>query len=134
VIGVIATDLLVGVAIGIVVELVIHLINGVTFNNLFKMHFDINQKNANTIYITIDGAAIFSNLMALKEALAGLEKNKTIVFQLNDAYLLDHSVMSFFHDFQHDYEATGGLCEFLGLEYHEPFSDHHLAARKVKPS
>ena len=64
--------------------------------------------------------------------MAGLEKGKTIVFQLNDAYLLDHSVMGFFHDFQHDYEATDGLCEFWGLEYHEPFSDHHLAARRVK--
>jgi len=134
VIGVIATDLLVGVAIGIVAELIIHLINGVTFNNLFKMHFDINQKNADTIYVNIDGAAVFSNLMALKEALATVEAGKTIVFQLNDAYLLDHSVMGFFHDFQHDYEAQGGKCEFSGLEYHEPFSDHHLAARRVKLS
>ena len=131
-IGVIATDLLVGVAIGIVVELVIHLMHGVTFNNLFKMHFEINEKNAGVIYVNIDGAAVFSNLMALKEAVASLEKGKTIVFQLNDAYLLDHSVMGFFHDFQHDYEATGGFCEFSGLEYHEPFSDHHLAARRVK--
>jgi len=134
VIGVIATDLLVGVAIGIVAELIIHLINGVTFNNLFKMHFDIKQHNADTIYVNIDGAAVFSNLMALKEALATIEAGKTVVFQLNDAYLLDHSVMGFFHDFQHDYEATGGHCEFSGLEYHEPFSDHHLAARRVKLS
>jgi MFS superfamily sulfate permease-like transporter len=134
VIGVIATDLLVGVAIGIVVKLTIHLMRGVTLNNLFKIHFDINEKNGDTLYINIEGAAVFSNLMALKDALAGLEKGKIVVFQLNDAYLLDHTVMEFFHDFQHDYEASGGHCEFLGLEYHEPFSEHPLAARRMKPN
>jgi MFS superfamily sulfate permease-like transporter len=133
-IGVIATDLLVGVAIGIFVELVIHLLHGVTFKNLFKMHFDINQTDADVIYVNIEGAAVFSNIMALKDALAGLESGKTVVFQLNDAYLLDHTVMGFFHDFQHKYEATGGYCEFLGLEYHEPFSEHPLAARRMKPN
>ncbi|MDP3010155.1 MAG: SulP family inorganic anion transporter [Methylococcales bacterium] len=131
VIGVIATDLLVGVAIGILVKLTIHLIRGVNFSNLFKIHFSVEQK-ADTIFIEISGAAVFSNFMALKDALAKLENGKTIVFQLNDTYLLDHTVMEFFHDFQHAYEAQGGKCEFLGMEYHESFSEHPLAARRVK--
>ena len=130
VVGVIATDLLVGVAIGILVKLTIHLIRGVNFGNLFKINFSIEQK-ANTVFIEISGAAVFSNFMALKDALAKLENGKTIIFQLNDAYLLDHTVMEFFHDFQHDYEAQGGKCEFLGMEYHETFSDHPLAARRM---
>jgi len=131
VIGVIATDLLVGVAIGILVKLTIHLIRGVNFSNLFKIHFSVEQK-ADTIFIEISGAAVFSNFMALKDALAKLENGKTIVFQLNDTYLLDHTVMEFFHDFQHAYEAQGGKCEFLGMEYHESFSEHPLAARRMK--
>lgn len=131
VIGVIATDLLVGVAIGILVKLSIHLMRGVNFSNLFKINFSVEQK-ANTVFIEISGAAVFSNFMALKDALAKLEKGKTIVFQLNDAYLIDHSVMEFFHDFQHAYEGQGGKCEFLGMEYHETFSEHPLAARRMK--
>lgn len=131
VLGVIATDLLVGVAIGILVKLTIHLIRGVNFSNLFKIHFSVEQK-ADTIFIEISGAAVFSNFMALKDALAKLENGKTIVFQLNDTYLLDHTVMEFFHDFQHAYEAQGGKCEFLGMEYHESFSEHPLAARRMK--
>jgi len=46
--------------------------------------------------------------------------------------LIDHSVMEFFHDFQHAYEGQGGKCVFLGMEYHESFSEHPLAARRVK--
>ncbi len=132
VIGVIATDLLVGVAIGILVKLTIHLIRGVNLNNLFKINFSVEQK-ADNVFIEISGAAVFSNFMALKDALAKLENGKKIIFQLNDAYLLDHTVMEFFHDFQHDYEGQGGHCEFLGLEYHESYSDHPLAARRMKP-
>lgn len=131
VISVIATDLLVGVAIGIVIKLSIHLIHGVNLGNLFKINFSVAQK-ANTVFIEITGAAVFSNFMALKDALAKLENGKTIIFQLNDTYLLDHTVMEFFHDFQHAYEAQGGKCEFLGLEYHETYSEHPLAARRVK--
>ena len=135
IVGVIATDLLVGVFIGIFTKFIIHLIRGVKFNNLFKIHFEINQQNNNVVWVEITGAAIFSNFMALKEAILAIESGKTIIFQLNDAYLLDHTVMEFFHDFQHDYEGQGsGKCQFKGLEYHEPFADHPLAARRIKPN
>ena len=132
IIGVLATDLLVGVAIGIITKFIIHLFQGVKFSNLFKIRYSIEEKANNTIDVTIEGAAIFSNFMALKTELAKVLAGKTIVFQLNDAYLLDHTVMEFFHDFQHNYEATGGHCKFLGMEYHEPYSDHPLSARKLK--
>ncbi|MDD5277551.1 MAG: SulP family inorganic anion transporter, partial [Methylovulum sp.] len=132
IIGVLATDLLIGVAIGIVTKFAIHLMRGVKFNNLFKIDFEITRQNKDTFMVFISGAAIFSNMMALKDALMGLEPGKTIVFQLNDAYLLDHTVMEFFHDFQHDYEIRGGSCQFLGLEYHEAFAEHPLAARRMK--
>jgi len=134
IIGVLATDLLVGVAIGIITKFVIHLARGVKLNNLFKIRYTIEQKNTNTIDVTIEGAAIFSNFMALKTELAKVAEGQTIVFQLNNAYLLDHTVMEFFHDFQHNYEANGGHCKFLGIEYHDPYSDHPLAARKLKAS
>jgi MFS superfamily sulfate permease-like transporter len=132
IIGVLATDLLVGVAIGIVTKFVIHLARGVKLNNLFKIRYTIEEKTSNTIEVTIEGAAIFSNFMALKTELAMVADGQTIAFQLNDAYLLDHTVMEFFHTFQHNYEARGGHCEFLGIEYHDPYSDHPLAARKLK--
>ena len=132
IIGVIATDLLIGVALGIVAKLLIHVSCGVKFGNLFKIQFEIQRPESHTVWIKISGAAIFSNFLALKDAVLALENGKTVIFQLNDAFLLDHSVMEFMHHFQHDYEAQGGKCEFYGLEYHDTFSDHPLAARKRK--
>ncbi len=132
IIGVLATDLLVGVAIGILTKFVIHMLRGVKLNNLFKIHFIIKNKGPDSIDVFITGAAIFSNFMSLKNALAELEHGKKVTFELNNAYLLDHTVMEFFHDFQHDYEAQGGKCVFHGMEYHDAYSDHPLAVRKNK--
>ena len=133
IIGVLATDLLVGVAIGIVAKFAIHMLRGVRVNNLFKIHFVIEQQDASTVVVSIVGAAIFSNFMSLKTALANLENGKTIIFQMNNTYLLDHTVMEFLHDFQHNYEGHGGKCVFLGMESHDTYSRHPLSARRMKP-
>ena len=132
IIGVLATDLLIGVAIGIATKFAIHLLRGVRLNNLFKIHFVIDKKDPDTLVVSIIGSAIFSNFMALKTALATIESGKTVIFQLNNAYMLDHTVMEFIHDFQHNYEGQGGKCQFLGMEYHDTFSEHPLAVRRMR--
>ncbi len=132
IIGILATDLLIGVGIGILTKFAIHMLRGVRPNNLFKIHFVIEQKDTETVVVSIVGAAIFSNFMSLKTALANLENGKRVMFQLNNAYLIDHTVMEFIHDFQHNYEGQGGQCQFFGMEYHDTFSEHPLAARRMK--
>jgi MFS superfamily sulfate permease-like transporter len=137
IIGVLATDLLIGVAIGILVEFLIHMLSGVRLNNLFRIYFAIekkqDEKNNDTYIINLVGAAIFSNFIRLKTELAALEKGKTVVFQLNNTFLLDHTVMEFLHDFQHNYEEQAGRCIFIGMEYLDTYSRHPLAARRMKP-
>jgi len=66
IIGVLATDLLVGVAIGIIAKLIIHVIRGVKLGNLFKISFVIEHKDPNTIIVSVDGAAVFSNFWRSK--------------------------------------------------------------------
>ncbi len=132
IIGVLATDLLVGVGIGILTKFAIHMLRGVRPNNLFKIHFVIEEKDFQSVVVSIVGAAIFSNFMSLKTALANLENGKIVIFQLNNAYLIDHTVMEFIHNFQHDYEGRGGKCQFFGMEYHDTFSAHPLAVRRMK--
>jgi len=132
IISVIATDLLIGVAMGILLEMMIYVALGVKFNNLFKIHFIQQEQKDGKIFIHIKGAAIFSNFLALKEALAQVEDGKMLVFNKSGVSLIDHTVMEFFHEFQHDYESRGGHCEFQGLDAHEAFSTHPLAARRLK--
>ncbi len=128
IIGVLATDLLMGVTLGIVVKLAITLARGVWPSNLFKIHFTIRQQDNDAIVVKLLGSALFSNFLPLKKALSGLEAGKTIIFDFSDGYLIDHTVMEFIHHYQQDYEAQGGHCQETGKAL-ETFSDHALAAR-----
>jgi MFS superfamily sulfate permease-like transporter len=128
IIGVLATDLLIGVTLGILVKLAITLARGVWPSNLFKIHFTIRQQDNKTIVVKLLGSALFSNFLPLKKALAELEAGKTIIFDFSDGYLIDHTVMEFIHNYQQDYEAQGGQCRKTGKAL-ETFSDHALAAR-----
>jgi MFS superfamily sulfate permease-like transporter len=128
ILGVLGTDLLVGVLIGICVKLAIHIIRGVPLNNLFKIHFGLQKTEEDTYLLKLQGSAIFSNFLPMKKALANLESGKTVVLDLSEGFLIDHTVMEFLHDFMHDYEATGGKCQQEGAPI-IPFSGHALAAR-----
>lgn len=130
IIGVLATDLLVGVAIGIVAELLIHLSRGLKLHHMFSIAYHINQTAQDTYHITVSGSAVFSNFISLKSLLADFPKQQKVFFDLSESDLIDHTVMEFIHHFTDEYNLAGGQCEIVGLDNHESFSDHHLAARR----
>ncbi len=130
IIGVLATDLLVGVVIGIVAELAIHISRGLKLRNAFSMAYHLRQTDPDTYHIAVSGAAVFSNFIALKSLLADFPEHKTVYFDLSDTDLIDHTVMEFIHHFAEDYNHAGGYCEIAGLDQHESYSDHHLSARR----
>lgn len=132
IIGVLATDLLVGVAIGITAKLALHLKRGVGFLNLFKLDYSIESRGEDDIVMRIVGSALFSNFIELKGAMEALPRGRRILFDLSETYLIDHTVMEFIAHYCHDYTAQGGECEIFGLENHQPYSDHPLAARKQR--
>lgn len=127
---VLATDLLVGVACGIVLKLLLHMFRGVKFRDLFKLKYDLHEASPGHYEISVHSAAVFSNLMALKSDLEYLPAEKSIVFDFSNSYLIDHSFMEYVHHFAKDYERSGGSCQIKGFDQHRPISDHPLASRK----
>jgi MFS superfamily sulfate permease-like transporter len=132
IVGVLATDLLVGVLVGILAKLVIHILRGVDLGNLVRINYDLVRTDADTTRIRVYGSAIFSNFIGLKSAVSELPDGRTVIFDLSESYLIDHTVMEFIDHYRHDYIDRGGRCEILGLENHEPYSDHPLAARRQR--
>jgi MFS superfamily sulfate permease-like transporter len=129
IVGILATNLLVGVLIGIAAKLLIHVGRGVPLSNLMSISYKLEQNNPETFTLHVRESAIFSNFIALKSELTDLPEGKTIIFDLSDTYLIDHTVMEFIDHFRDDYVARGGHCQILGLASHEPYGDHELAAR-----
>ncbi|MBM4200508.1 MAG: SulP family inorganic anion transporter, partial [Gammaproteobacteria bacterium] len=130
--GILATNILAGVAIAILVKLLIHRWRGVSLRNLFELSYRITRETGDVYRIKINGAAIFSNFIVLKSELAEIPAGGTLVFDLTYASLVDHTVMDFIDRYRRDYIARGGHCEVRGLDRYEPYSGHPLAARRRK--
>ncbi|HLF95540.1 MAG TPA: SulP family inorganic anion transporter [Methylococcaceae bacterium] len=134
ILGVLATDLLVGVALGIAAKFVLHLLRGISPKNLFRIAYRVEKKDRDRYTIKVEGAAVFSNFLALKSETAALPDGRKIVIDLSDADLIDHTVMEFIHHFRHDYRRRGGHCHIHGLHNHDAVSPHPLAARRRRVS
>ncbi len=132
-IGVLATDLLVGVAIGVGVELMLHLMHGVPMRSVFKPHLDVEEQADGSIFVAARYSAVFTNWILFRRQLVrvGLEDRKNVVLDLSQTRLVDHSVMEKLHELERDFQLQGLRLEVVGLDQHLAFSDHPLSARKA---
>ncbi|MEO2046728.1 MAG: SulP family inorganic anion transporter [Pirellulales bacterium] len=131
-VGVLVTDLLIGIFIGISVKLLIHLINGVPVRSLFKSYVDIDLQEDNTAIVRARYSAIFSNWILFRRKLVrlGLLERKNVIVDLSQCKVVDHSVMEKLHDLERDFEAAEVKLEVRELEGFKLLSQHQLAARK----
>lgn len=126
-----ASDLLIGIALGIITKLIIHFANGLPPKQAFKPLFSVNTPSENEFVVDVFHSAVFSNYLQLKKSLDSLPRGKKITIDFSNTALVDHTVMENLHHYQHDYEQNGGEFIINGLEKHHPVSDHPLAARKA---
>lgn len=126
-------DLLLGIAAGIIVKLVFHMVNGAKLSSLFKANYTTVQIENNLI-VTIHGSAVFSNLIGYKRLFDSLGSGKNILVDLNGAVVVDHSFMTFIHHMKNEYneQPDSGMMEIIGIDEHESLSDHPLATRVLK--
>ncbi|MDF1581858.1 MAG: SulP family inorganic anion transporter [Methyloprofundus sp.] len=127
ILAVLATNLLVGVLFGVLLKLVLHLSRGVWLNNLFKIHFTI-QEEGDHVTVKIIGSVLFSNFLPLKSAVDNIALGKKITFDFSQGYLMDHSILVYIDEFSAHYARSGGYCSKVGHAL-ETYSDHDLAAR-----
>src|SRR5690606_1474012 len=94
-IGVLATDILIGILIGIGMELAIHVINGVPLRSLFKPYFDVELIGDQGAIVRARYSAGFSNWIQFRRQLIrlGLHERRDVVLDLSRTKLVDHSVM-----------------------------------------
>ena len=125
-----AQDLLVGIAAGILVKLLHHIIRGASISNLFTSNIHVSQTE-NTYLLRIHNSAIFSNILGLKKKLSKLALGKAVTIQFEkECKLIDHTVMQSLNYFKVDYERRGGKVTIERLDEFIPFSKHDLAGRK----
>ncbi len=130
IVGVLATDLLIGVAIGVVAEFGFHFWRSVNWSEVLRLRLEVTTPDPGVYRVKLGGAAFFANYLRLKQDLAALPRRKTITFDLSEAATVDHTVMEFLHQFCEAYNREGGRAEVAGLDWHISSSEHPLAPRR----
>lgn len=131
-VAVLATDLLIGIAIGIATKVVIHLANGVPIQSLFKPEIEVTADDGQTVRLTAYKSAVFSNWIPIRRQIErlGLLERKNVELDLSDVELVDHTVMDKLHEMENDFEQQGLRFTAVGLESHQPFAGHAQSARR----
>lgn len=128
-----ATDLLVGVASGIVLKVVVHLLNGAPLAGLFRPEIEEHNKAEGQVVLRVRHAAVFTNFLKLKKQLARHSQARHVEVDLTDAKLVDHTVMERLHELEGEFSREGRHLHIRGLDQHRSLSAHPLSARKKGP-
>jgi len=125
-----ATDLLIGIASGIALEFLMHLMHGVTPWSVLKPAIEVGQIGDNSYRIVVSDPAVFANWLALKNRVLALGDEADVEIDLTNAKLIDHTVMEKLHELEAEFERRGRRLEVTGLHEHWAFSKHPKATRK----
>ena len=125
-----ATDLLLGIAAGIVAKLILHLCTGVSLRNLFKpeIQTERNPITGETV-VYARQALIFSNWLAVRRQLLALDGVSSVRLDLSETSLVDHSVIRKLEEMVQDWKLENRELLLEGLDGHQPVSSHPQAAR-----
>jgi MFS superfamily sulfate permease-like transporter len=129
-IAVLATDLLIGIAIGMLLKVMIHLWNGAKLRHLFKPDLTVNVVDADHVILKVEGAMIFTNWLSFKGSLQKVTGYREITIDLGRSNLVDHTVMESLEELIHEPHDKNGRIEVTGLNELKPVSKHPYAARK----
>lgn len=136
IIAVLATDLLVGIFIGIGIKLFVLFCLGVPALSLVWPKIDSEPLDDGTWLVRPHGSAVFCNWIMIRRYIdsEGLAKNKSVVVDLAETKMVDHTVMDKLFELGKEFDSAGLKLTVQGLNDHIALSLHPRAARWRLPS
>lgn len=124
-----ATDLLVGVGVGLLLKLALHIARGVNPLSMFTSPAEV-EKTEGTVSIRIHGPAVFTNLLQVRRILASIDDEHTnvVVLDISDATLVDHTFMEKVHLAAEEWKHA--KLTVVGIDALDAASNHPFASRR----
>ncbi|TAF33459.1 MAG: SulP family inorganic anion transporter [Cytophagales bacterium] len=131
ILGVLLTDLLKGIFIGIGIKMLINAIRSGMYNpiKMFTAQATLKQISEGNYTLKTSGILVFTNYLSFKSKIEAIPVGQTVRIDFSDATFIDHTVFANATRLKQDYNYAGGSMSFYGLEYFKPVSHHHQAAR-----
>jgi MFS superfamily sulfate permease-like transporter len=123
-----ATDLLVGVAAGLVLKVILHRARGATFRQLLRSRVERIDEH-DTVRLVLHGAAAFTILLSVRKALANLDPAiSTVVIDVSDVTIVDHTFLSRVSELSNEW--ANAKLEIVGIDELKPHSPHPHSTRR----
>ena len=128
------TNLLIGLAGGLVLVLISHmLLTRVSIPRFFKMIFDsgsnLVMKPNNNYELKIRGIANFLGILKINKLVAQIPSGANATIDLSETRLVGTTVLEDLYDFQKMHQNTGGEIKIEGLDKHISSINHKLATK-----
>ncbi|MDQ3771265.1 MAG: SulP family inorganic anion transporter [Actinomycetota bacterium] len=107
------TDLLIGVATGIVLGILHALFKGAAAGNLFKPRMKVADVG-DQVNVEFRGALGFHNFIPLRSVLDNMPRGRTVTLDFTGVHYIDPTVLERLHDFEIDYAYDGGSVRRIG--------------------
>lgn len=120
-----ATDLLVGVGVGVLLKVVLHLVRGVSPAQMLRSKLEV-AREGDKMTIAVLGPAVFTNLLGIKKALATVPEGvREVVVDFSRSRLVDHSTLERLHAIGDEWPDK--KLTLAGLDRHRKTSKHRTA-------
>ncbi len=126
--AVLLTDLLIGVATGIILGLVWAVVRGTSIGNLFKPAVAVSEQGDVTTF-QLRKALGFHNFIPLRSKLDALQFGRTVKLDFTQVHYIDPTVMERLHDFEVAYAADGGTVVRVGDDHLRADGHHEFSTR-----
>lgn len=131
-IAVLATDLIVGIGIGILCNYLFLIINKVDPRNLFTARVTSKSEPENNVLI-LEGAFTFSNYLGLKKRIDNaLDEKQKVRIVLSGLTYIDHTTIARLNALQRAVEGDNKIIDLEGLELLEAATKHPQSERRRK--
>jgi MFS superfamily sulfate permease-like transporter len=127
-----ATDLLIGVGVGIVVKILIHLMNGAPVSALLRPKAVIEIGEDGAAVVHVHDAAAFTNWLPLRRQIEAMPQQPVVRVDLSKAKLVDHSTMTKLEEMAREWALENRELVVIGLDEHRQLSSHPKAARVLR--
>lgn len=129
-VAVLFTDLLIGIAAGIVCEFVVNLLSGAHFSRAISVKVDETVREGHC-QLTIHDSLVFSNYLSLKKRIMRHVACQAIVLDFAKVRFVDHTVMANLTELQAMLKAQDKTLTFQNLDKLQSVSSHPLAPRAI---
>jgi MFS superfamily sulfate permease-like transporter len=131
IVGVLATDLLLGTVIGTSVKLGLHFLRGLSLKALFRPNIQIDER-PDKIIVAANDSAVFTTWILLKKRLLALDVGRPVVIDFSLARIVDHTVLAKLQELKLDWQRDGRQLSIMGLDGHKGTSAHPLSFRRLQ--